>query len=73
MSYNGDGFATQVTCGGGKVAILGLDNQIFMRTAVSNDVPQGEGWNVVPGLMQAGMWEGVTLGENGHMWMLHDK
>jgi hypothetical protein len=70
MTHNALNYATQVTCAGGKVAIMGTNNQIFMRTEVTNDLPQGKGWAPVVGLEQTGKWEQVTLGENGHMWML---
>jgi hypothetical protein len=39
-----------------------------MRTGVTNDEPEGHGWAYVPGL--DGQWEQITLGENGHLWML---
>jgi hypothetical protein len=55
------------------VAIVGKNNQIFTRTGISNELPQGLGWTAVNGLDQVGKWEQVTLGENGHMWMLSDK
>lgn len=75
LSQNGGGnsHATQVTCAGGRVAILGTDNQVFFRTDVSNDLPEGKGWVSLPGLDEVTMWEQVTLGENGHMWMLNNK
>jgi hypothetical protein len=68
LNGNGNGFATQVTCAGGDVMILGTDSRIFMRTGVTNDEPEGHGWAYVPGL--DGQWEQITLGENGHLWML---
>lgn len=46
LAENGSGnnYATQVTCAGGKVLILGTNDKIFQRTDVTNDTPQGSGW-----------------------------
>lgn len=63
--------ATQITCGGGNVMILGSNNRVFRRTDVTNDNPAGEGWKTPAGLDVNNMWMQVTAGEDGQVWMLH--
>jgi len=48
--------------------ILGTGNRVFRRTGVTNEEPEGHGWEYVTGL--DGQWEQITLGENGQLWLL---
>jgi hypothetical protein len=63
--------ATQVTCGGGNVMVLGANNRVFRRTDVTNDNPYGNGWETPAGLDVDNMWMQVTAGENEQVWLLH--
>jgi hypothetical protein len=63
--------ATQVTCGGGNVMILGANNRVYRRSQVTNDNPAGHGWENPAGLDVDNMWSQVTAGENNQVWMLH--
>jgi len=63
--------ATQVTCGGPNVMVIGTNNRVFRRTAVTNDNPYGVGWETPAGLDVDNMWAQVTAGENEQVWMLH--
>jgi hypothetical protein len=63
--------ATQVSCGGGNVLILGENQKVYRRSDVTNDNPAGHGWESLPGLDVEGMWSQVTAGESGQIWMVH--
>lgn len=63
--------ATQITCGGGNVMILGQNSRVFRREGVTNDTPAGHGWKTPAGLDVDNMWSQVTAGESGEVWMLH--